>query len=204
MRVTQSVCSDFVCPIRFTCHFHPPPDSGGRTGTATSSIRFENTVENSRIKFALKNSVSRKRYTFETMAGGVALFDYNNDGLLDIFFTNGAAIPSLKKSDPSYWNRLFRNNSDGTFTDVTEKAGLQGVGYSMGVAAGDYDNDGFVDLYVTGLNHNHLFTTTEMAHSATSPPKRALREWFRNWGKPGRWQPDGSITTTTDCSICSW
>jgi len=91
------------------------------------------------------------------MVGGVALFDYNNDGLLDIFFTNGAAIPSLQKSDPSYWNRLFRNNSDGTFTDVTEKAGLQGVGYSMGVAAGDYDNDGFVDLYVTGLNHNQLF-----------------------------------------------
>ena len=91
------------------------------------------------------------------MAGGVALFDYNNDGLLDIFFTNGAAIPSLEKSDHSYWNRLFRNNGDGTFTDVTEKAGLQGIGYSMGVAAGDYDNDGFVDLYVTGLNRNQLF-----------------------------------------------
>src|SRR5215469_8337544 len=133
------------------------PAAGAPTGTATSSIRFENTVQNSRIKFALHNSVSPKRYTFETMVGGVALFDYNNDGLLDIFFTNGAAIPSLEKSDSSYWNRLFRNNSDGTFTDVTEKAGLQGVGYSMGVAAGDYDNDGFVDLYVTGLNHNQLF-----------------------------------------------
>jgi hypothetical protein len=91
------------------------------------------------------------------MVGGVAVFDYNNDGLLDIFFTNGAAIPSLEKTDPSYWNRLFRNNGDGTFTDVTEKAGLQGVGYSMGVAAGDYDNDGFVDLYVTGVNRNQLF-----------------------------------------------
>jgi len=133
------------------------PAAGAPTGTATSSIRFENTVQNSRIKFALHNSVSPKRYTFETMVGGVALFDYNNDGLLDIFFTNGAAIPSLEKSDSSYWNRLFRNNGDGTFADVTEKAGLQGIGYSMGVAAGDYDNDGFVDLYVTGLNHNQLF-----------------------------------------------
>ncbi|HEV2397181.1 MAG TPA: CRTAC1 family protein [Candidatus Sulfotelmatobacter sp.] len=63
----------------------------------------------------------------------------------------------LEKSNPSYWNRLFHNNGDGTFTDVTEKAGLQGLGYSMGVAAADYDNDGFVDLYVTGLNRNQLF-----------------------------------------------
>ena len=134
---------------------HHPPTA--HTASSTSSIRFENTVQNSKIKFALKNSVSPKRYTFETMVGGVALFDYNNDGLLDIFFTNGAAIPSLQKSNAGYWNRLFRNNGDGTFTDVTEKAGLQGIGYSMGGAAGDYDNDGFVDLYITGLNHNQLF-----------------------------------------------
>ncbi|MGA1989077.1 MAG: VCBS repeat-containing protein, partial [Candidatus Sulfotelmatobacter sp.] len=123
----------------------------------SAPIQFENVIEQSKIKFVLKNSISPKRYTFETMAGGVALFDYNNDGLLDIFFTNGAAIPSLEKSDPSFSNRLFRNNGDGTFTDVTEKAGLQGIGYSMGVAAGDYDNDGFVDLYITGVNRNQLF-----------------------------------------------
>jgi hypothetical protein len=122
-----------------------------------SAIQFENSIAQSKIKFILKNSVSPQRYTFETMTGGVALFDYDNDGLLDIFFTNGAAIPSLEKSDPSYSNRLFRNNGDGTFTDVTEKAGLKGIGYSMGVAAGDYDNDGFVDLYVTGVNRNQLF-----------------------------------------------
>ena len=124
---------------------------------ASGPIQFENVIEKSKIKFKLKNSVSPQRYTFETMAGGVALFDYDNDGLLDIFFTNGAAIPSLEKNDPTYSNRLFHNNGDGTFTDVTEKAGLQGIGYSMGVAAGDYDNDGFVDLYVTGVNRNQLF-----------------------------------------------
>ncbi len=124
---------------------------------APSAIQFENIIEQSKIKFTLKNSVSPQRYTFETMTGGVAVFDYNNDGLLDIFFTNGAAIPSLEKSDPSYSNRLFRNNGDDTFTDVTEKAGLRGIGYSMGVAAGDYDNDGFVDLYITGVNRNQLF-----------------------------------------------
>ena len=120
-------------------------------------IEFENVLPSSKVKFVLKNDVSPQHYTFETMAGGVALFDYNNDGLLDIFFTNGAAIPSLAKSSTDYANRLFRNNGDGTFTDVTEKAGLQGIGYSMGVAAGDYDNDGFVDLYVTGVNRNQLF-----------------------------------------------
>jgi hypothetical protein len=135
----------------------PGKKSANTVPPAASAIQFENVIEQSKIKFKLKNSVSPQRYTFETMTGGVAVFDYNNDGLLDIFFTNGAAIPSLEKSDPSYSNRLFRNNGDGTFTDVTEKAGLQGIGYSMGVAAGDYDNDGFVDLYVTGVNRNQLF-----------------------------------------------
>jgi enediyne biosynthesis protein E4 len=139
-------------------HRAPLDKESANTGApAISAIQFENVIEQSKIKFRLKNSVSPQRYTFETMTGGVAVFDYNNDGLLDIFFTNGAAIPSLEKSDPSYSNRLFRNNGDGTFTDVTEKAGLQGIGYSMGVAAGDYDNDGFVDLYVTGVNRNQLF-----------------------------------------------
>jgi hypothetical protein len=135
----------------------PSKLSPNKAVPALASIQFENTIEQSKLKFKLRNSVSPQRYTFETMTGGVALFDYNNDGLLDIFFTNGAAIPSLEKSDPSYANHLFRNNGDGTFTDVTEKAGLQGIGYSMGVAAGDYDNDGFVDLYVTGVNRNQLF-----------------------------------------------
>ena len=134
-----------------------PSQKSANTLPAASPIQFENVIAPSKIKFTLKNSVSPQRYTFETMTGGVALFDYNNDGLLDIFVTNGAAIPSLEKNDPSYYNRLFRNNGDGTFTDVTEKAGLEGVGYSMGVAAGDYDNDGFVDLYVTGVNRNQLF-----------------------------------------------
>jgi hypothetical protein len=125
--------------------------------SADPPIVFENTIDASKLRFVLKNSVSPQRYSIETMTGGVALFDYNNDGLLDIFFTNGAEIPSLEKSNPGFYNRLFHNNGDGTFTDVTEKAGLSGVGYSMGVAAGDYDNDGFVDLYVTGFNRNQLF-----------------------------------------------
>jgi hypothetical protein len=121
-----------------------------------ATIVFEDVLKQSKITFTLKNSVSPHRYSIETMTGGVALFDYDNDGLLDIFFTNGAAIPSLEKADSSFSNRLFHNNGDGTFTDVTWKAGVAGVGYSMGVATGDYDNDGFVDLYVTGVNRNQL------------------------------------------------
>jgi len=145
-------------------HFDPIQKTKMETGAnagpvpgKTPPIEFEDVIEHSGIDFVLKNSISPKRYSIETMMGGVAVFDYNNDGLLDIFFTNGAAIPALEKSGPGYYNRLYRNNGDGTFSDVTEKAGLQGMGYSMGVAAGDYDNDGFVDLYVCGVNQNQLF-----------------------------------------------
>lgn len=129
---------------------------GAHPAAEQMPIRFEDGLGRSGIGFQLKNSISPQRYSIETMLGGVALLDYNNDGLLDIFFTNGAAIPSLEKTDPTYWNRLYRNNGDGTFTDVTEHAGVKGGGYSMGVAAGDYDNDGFVDLYVAGVNRNQL------------------------------------------------
>jgi hypothetical protein len=81
------------------------------------------------------------------MLGGVAVFDYDGDGYLDIYFVNGAGMPSLVKQGPQYKNRLYRNNHNLTFTDVTDKAGVGGAGYGMGVAVGDYDNDGWPDLY---------------------------------------------------------
>jgi hypothetical protein len=92
-----------------------------------------------------------------TMAGGVAVFDYNKDGRPDIFFTNGANIETLKKDDAKYSNRLFRNDGNGIFTDVTKEAGLAGSGYDMGAAVGDYDNDGFADLFVAGVHGNTLY-----------------------------------------------
>ncbi len=90
------------------------------------------------------------------MVSGVALLDYNNDGLLDIYAVNGASIPGLKKSDESFYNRLFRNCGDGSFEDVTDKAGVRGYGFNLGVAVGDYDNDGFEDIFVAGLRSNIL------------------------------------------------
>jgi hypothetical protein len=134
----------------------PYPVSAAKSPGSIGPIQFEDIIDTSGIRFQLKNSISPQRYSIETMLGGVAIFDYNNDDLPDIFFTNGAAIPSLEKSDPSFYNRLYRNHGDGTFTDVTEQAGVKGIGYSMGVAAGDYDNDGWGDLYVAGVNHNQL------------------------------------------------
>lgn len=92
-----------------------------------------------------------------TMAGGVAVFDYNQDGRPDIFFTNGANIATLKKDKPKYSNRLFRNDGNGVFIDVTDRAGLQGTGYDNGVAVGDYDNDGYPDLFVTGVHSRTLY-----------------------------------------------
>jgi hypothetical protein len=91
------------------------------------------------------------------MVGGVAIFDFDGDGYADLYFVNGADMPSLQKTGPQYHNRLFRNNHDLTFTDVTEKAGVAGAGYGMGVAVGDYDNDGRPDLFVTNVNGNQLF-----------------------------------------------
>jgi enediyne biosynthesis protein E4 len=122
-----------------------------------STIRFEEIAVRSGLKFAADSSPTPNKNQPETMVAGVALFDYDRDGYLDVYLTNGAAIPSLKKESPKYYNRLFHNNGDGTFTDVTERAGVAGTGYGMGVAAGDYDNDGWPDLYLANVNANQLF-----------------------------------------------
>jgi len=109
------------------------------------------------IPFTLDSDETPQKHAPETMAGGVAIFDYDNDGNPDIFFTNGADITTLKKNSAKYSNRLFHNNGDGTFTDVTEKAGLSGTGYDIGVAIGDYDNDGNEDIFVAGVHRNTLY-----------------------------------------------
>src|SRR5438876_342604 len=123
----------------------------------STGIRFEDITPRSGIDFVTDSSPTPNKNQPETMISGVGLIDYDNDGYPDIFLINGAAIPSLKKDSPKYYNRLFHNNHDGTFTDVTEKVGLAGDGYDMGVAIGDFDNDGWQDIYVASVTKNHLY-----------------------------------------------
>ena len=134
--------------------------------TTTSLVpgRFVDVTEKVGVRFLHQAPHTSRKYLIETMGSGVALFDCDNDGRLDLFLVNGApytdpepkgSIP--QKTGPEYWNRMYHQKADGTFEDVTEKSGLQGVGYGMGVAAADYDNDGYEDLFVTGYGGNRLY-----------------------------------------------
>jgi hypothetical protein len=149
---------------------------------AAPDLQFADITQSAGIDFRHESSATASKYLIETMGGGVAVLDYDNDGRLDLFFTNGAkideAMPDGKrpdKSDPKYWNRLYHQNPDGRFSDVTEQAGLTGMPqgrYGMGVAVGDYDNDGYQDLYVTNYGGNILYhnnagrTFTDVSRSA--------------------------------------
>jgi hypothetical protein len=158
LRIGQAICAALVLASAVTGVFplrgQAPPVAGN----------FIDVTERLGIHFRQQASPTAKKYLPETMGSGVALFDYDNDGRLDIFLANGApitdpmpkgAIP--KKEGPKYWNRLYHQKPDGTFEDVTVKAGLTGHGYSTGVAVGDYDNDGFEDLYVAGYGRSTLY-----------------------------------------------
>jgi hypothetical protein len=143
------------------------------------------------IPFRLENAETESRHLPATMAGGVAIFDYNKDGRPDIFFANGANLASLRKDDPKFSNHLFRNDGNGVFTDVTAKAGLAGTGYDMGVAVGDFNNDGLPDLFVAGVHHNTLYrnngdgTFTDISDKAGF--NRPDREYGPHWAVTAAW-----------------
>ena len=122
--------------------------------TRVDPIQFEDAPA---PRFVTLTGRTTRKYLPQTMGGGVAVFDYNNDGLLDIFVVNGATMPGLVKDGPQYFDRLFHNNGDGTYTDVTDKAGVGGQGFNIGVAIGDYDNDGYEDIFVAGVQRNTLY-----------------------------------------------
>ncbi len=135
--------------------------------TPSSGAHFTDVADSLGPYFTARAYHTTTKYLLETMGSGVATFEYDNDGLLDVLLLNGAplnasiphgAIP--QKRTPADWNRLYHQKKDGTFEDVTEKSGLQGVGYGMGVAVGDYDKDGFEDVYVTAYGGNRLYHNT--------------------------------------------
>jgi hypothetical protein len=131
--------------------------------TVSEPIRFRDITAQSDITFFHKSAHTPEKFLIETMGSGVAWIDYDGDGLQDLFLLNGAHVSRagertvIDKSDPVYWNRLYRNLGGGKFSDVTAAVGLQGATFAMGVATGDIDNDGWPDLYVTGWERNALY-----------------------------------------------
>ncbi len=125
---------------------------------------FQDVTAASNVTFHNASSATSQKYLLESMVGGVAMFDYDRDGLLDLYFVNGAALEdpmpegaTPDKSDPRYWNRLYRNEGGLRFSDLTEEAGVQGEYFGQGVASADYDNDGFADLFLASFGGNTLF-----------------------------------------------
>ena len=156
-----------------------------------ASVQFNDITSASGITF--KHVLSpEKKYIAESMSGGVALFDYDNDGYLDVFFVNSLTV-ELHKANKKTRSVLYRNNRDGTFSDVTDKAGVGDVGWGMGCAVGDFNNDGFDDLYVTGIGPDHLFknngngTFTDVTQKAgVSDPRFSTGAAFLDYDNDGK------------------
>ncbi len=153
--------------------------------------QFRNVAEDAGVHFVLENSPTPAKHQIETMPGGVAVLDFDRDGWMDLYFTNGALSPSLQRDGDRFWNRLYRNRGDGTFEDVTAKAGVQGEGFMMAAAAADYDNDGYPDLFVTGVDRNILYHNnrdgTFTATTAKSGLDRPHPQYGRMWGIHALW-----------------
>lgn len=141
--------------VALTATLHSPIP----TRAADRRPHYTDVAPRSTFSYVSNNGFTGRKYFPQSMCGGVAILDYDNDGMMDIFFTNGATFPEMKKADPSFYHCLLRNKGDGSFEDVTQKAGLAGksLGFSFGAAAGDYDNDGYTDLIITNAGDNTLY-----------------------------------------------
>jgi hypothetical protein len=179
-------------------------------GQVASTIRFEEIAAKAGIRFDANSSPTPNKNQPETMVAGVGFIDYDNDGFQDLYFVNGAAIPSLEKESPMYWNRLFHNNHDGTFTDVTEKAGVKGAGYGMGVAIADYDGDGWADIFVVNVTQNQLFRNNHDGTFSDVTAKAAVAGGMLNgrkmWSVSAAWldyNNDGRLDLFV-ANYCVW
>jgi hypothetical protein len=185
------------------------PRAFAATG-AGGPIQLQNAAPACGLDFVLRNDAQGRKYQVETVLGGLGVIDFDQDGWPDLYCVNGASLPLLEKKDSRFFNRLYRNNRDGTFTDVTEKAGVQGQGYDMGVAIGDYNNDGLEDIYVLGVHGNTLYRNqgdgtfsdvTEAAGvSGASPQGRKL------WSVAAAWldyDNDGHLDLIVS-NYCDW
>ena len=137
----------------------PAQSENATRGEDAGSVQFTDIAPRSNIRYQSNNSFAGRKYFPQPMCGGVAIFDYDRDGRQDIFLTNGAKLPEVEKTDRSFHNCLLRNLGNGSFEDVTRKAGLTGVGlgYCFGVTVGDYDNDGDRDLFIGNAGPNALY-----------------------------------------------
>jgi enediyne biosynthesis protein E4 len=165
--------------------------SGAGVGAAPRRPHFTDIAPRSAITYITNNNYTGRKYFQQPMCGGIGILDYDNDGRMDIFFSNGAQLPELKKTSPAFYNCLLRNKGDGTFEDVTAKAGIAGehLDYSYGVAVGDYDNDGFPDIFIANTGKNTLYhnngngtftDVTERSGLGKKPPKTLSVQaaWF--------------------------
>ncbi len=176
-------------------------------GQTASGIRMVNTAPGCGVDFVLNNGAAGKKYQVETLPGGLAVIDFDNDGWPDLYCVNGAELPSLRKTGASFYNRLYRNNRDGTFRDVTARAGVQGHGYDMGAAVGDYNNDGADDIFVAGVHGNTLYrnngdgTFTDVTQAAGLGP-----DGRRLWSIAAAWidyDNDGKLDLFIS-NYCDW
>jgi hypothetical protein len=155
--------------------------------TNPAAVSFQDIAPQAGIAFTLSNAATGEKHLPETMTGGIAVIDYNRDEKPDLFFVNGAEIPSLKKTGPKYTNRLYRNDGNWKFTDVTAAAGLAGNGYDMGAAAGDYDNDGLPDLFVAGVRQNTLYRNLGDGMFADVTRKAGVPSKENEWAVTAAW-----------------
>jgi hypothetical protein len=174
-KLATSVGACLILAIALTRHAVP---------AGPAAIRFEEAAAGAGIEFVLRDSATSHKHQIETMAGGVAVLDYNNDERPDIYFVNGAAQPTLEKTGPAFYNRLYRNDGGWKFTDVTVQAGVRGAGFETGAAVADYDNDGDADLFLAGVNRNTLYRNRgdgtfedATARAGLSPSGEGRKPW---------------------------